>query len=93
LHFVIVAGACGDNLDTMRIEAVALKRGPGLKAPEGVQIMGTVTCDACGEGFWIGHYSASGDPTVASSQAAWLEKILAHDHERERKHRDKINLP
>jgi len=55
--------------------------------------MGTVSCDGCGERFWIEHHSAFADPAVATRQAEWLEKVLAHDHERERKHLDKIELP
>ena len=77
----------------MQTPAVAVKLGPSSDAVKGLQIMGIVTCDGCGERFWIEHYSASADPVVAEHQAEWLERVLAHDHERERKHLDKIELP
>jgi len=84
--------ACGDNLDVMRTPAVAVKLGQRREAQKGFQIMGTITCDGCGERFWIRH-SPFADPAVAARQAVWLEKVLANDHERERKHQDKIELP
>ena len=77
----------------MRTPAVAVKLGHSTEALKGFQVMGTITCDGCGERFWIEHHSAFADPAVATRQAVWLEKVLANDHERERKHLDKIELP
>jgi len=77
----------------VRVQAVAVKQGQRKEAQEGLKIMGTVTCDCCGESFLIGHDSASANPAVAPRQAAWLEKVLADDHERKRRHQDKIDLP
>ena len=55
--------------------------------------MGTLRCDACGEEFIIGHPPAFVDKSVADRQAHWLEKVLAEEHEREKKHADRIELP
>jgi hypothetical protein len=75
------------------MRAVAIKQGQSRVVEKTFQTMGTVTCDNCGESFFIGHYPAYADPKEAASQAKWLEKVLAYDHERERKHPDKIDLP
>jgi len=77
----------------MQTPAVAVKLGPSSEALKGFQVMGTITCDGCEERFWIEHHSAFADPAVAARQAVWLEKMLANDHERERAHQDKIELP
>jgi hypothetical protein len=55
--------------------------------------MGTLRCDGCGEEFFIGHNQQSVDKRVAEKQAEWLEKVLAEEHERDRKHSDRIELP
>jgi hypothetical protein len=55
--------------------------------------MGTLRCDGCGEEFVIGHNPQSTDKWVAEKQAKWLEKVLAEEHERDRKHSDRIELP
>jgi len=55
--------------------------------------MGTLRCDHCGEEFIIFHDPDFVDKTVAQHQAHWLEKVLAEEHERERKHPDRIQLP
>ena len=57
----------------------------------GFQEMGIVRCDACGEEFMIGHETAFVDMWVAYQQAYWLEKVLAEEHERDKKHADKSN--
>ena len=77
----------------MRTPAVAVKLGHSTEALKGFQVMGTITCDGCEERFWIEHHSAFVDPEVAAEQAVWLKKVLANDHERERAHQDKIELP
>jgi hypothetical protein len=72
--------------------AVAIKKGSREK-PLGFQEMGTFRCDDCGEEFLIGHNPQSADKRVAERQAKWLEKVLAEEHERDRKHSDRIELP
>ena len=48
---------------------------------------------ACGEEFVIGHDPQLADKRAAEKQAKWLEKVLADEHERDRKHPDRIELP
>jgi hypothetical protein len=72
--------------------AVAIKKG-SLEKATGLQEMGTLRCDSCGEEFFIGHNPESVDRRVAEKQAKWLEKVLAEEHDRDRKHPDRIELP
>jgi hypothetical protein len=74
------------------MRAVAIKKSSREKA-NGFQEMGTLRCDACGEEFFIVHNSASINTKVAEKQAMWLEKVLAEEHERDKKHPDRIELP
>jgi hypothetical protein len=74
------------------MKAVAVKKSSREKAV-GLQEMGTLRCDACGEEFFIGHNPASVDKWVAEKQVKWLEKVLAEEHERDKKHPDRIELP
>jgi len=55
--------------------------------------MGTVRCDVCGEAFLIGHHPALASDRNVERQAKWLEKVLAYDHEFDRSHPDRIELP
>jgi hypothetical protein len=73
--------------------AVAIRKGQSRERAEGLQEMGTLRCDGCGEEFSIGHHPSSVDKWVAEKQAKWLEKILADEHERDKKHSDRIELP
>jgi hypothetical protein len=73
--------------------AVAIKKGQSRDKAEGLQEMGTLRCDACGEEFFLGHNPASVDMLVAEKQAKWLEKVLVEEHERDKKHSDRIELP
>ena len=57
------------------------------------EVMGTLRCDGCGEEFVIFHDPAFTDKKAAERQAQWLERVLAEEHERERKHADCIQLP
>jgi len=59
----------------------------------GFHEMGTLRCDGCGEEFFIGHNPLSVDKRAAEKQAMWLEKVLVEEHERDRKHPDRIELP
>jgi len=47
----------------------------------------------CGEEFFIGHHRGFVDKWLADKQAHWLEKVLAEEHERDKKHPDRIELP
>lgn len=77
----------------MRAEAVKkgqLREKPTMPIPTA---MGTLRCDACGEQFIIYHDFATMDKTTAERQAHWLERVLAEEHERDRQHADRIELP
>jgi hypothetical protein len=74
------------------MRAVAIRKGSREKAV-GFQEMGTLRCEVCGEEFFIGHNPQSVDMRAAEKQAKWLEKVLADEHERDRKHSDRIELP
>jgi len=75
-----------------QMRVVAIKKSSPEKAT-GFQEMGTLRCDGCGEEFFIGHHPASTDKWVAEKQVQWLEKVLAEEHERDKKHPDRIELP
>jgi len=75
------------------MKAVAIKKGQSREKVVGFQEMGTLRCDSCGEEFLINHQPASVDKWVADKQAKWLEKVLAEEHERDKKHPDRIELP
>jgi hypothetical protein len=51
-----------------------------------------VRCDACGDDFVIYHSPACVDKSVVDRQAYWLEEVLAEEHERDKKHPDRIEL-
>jgi hypothetical protein len=74
------------------MRAVAIKKS-GREKTTGFQEMGTLRCDACADEFFIGHNPQSIDKWVAEKQAKWLEKVLAEEHERDKKHPDRIELP
>ena len=75
------------------MKAVAIKKGQSREKSVGFQEMGTLRCDGCGEEFFIGRNPQSVDKWVAEKQAKWLEKVLAEEHERDKKHSDRIELP
>jgi hypothetical protein len=74
------------------MRAVAIKKTSREKTT-GFQEMGTLRCDGCGEEFFIGHDPKSVDGRVAAKQAKWLEKVLEEEHERDKRHSDRIELP
>jgi hypothetical protein len=74
------------------MRAVAIKKSSREKSV-GLRDMGTLRCDGCGEEFLLAHDPASGDMLVAEKQARWLEKVLVEEHERDKKHSDRIELP
>jgi hypothetical protein len=76
------------------MKAVAIKKDQTRdKAPANFQSMGTLRCEVCGEDFVICQSPAFVDKSVADRQAHWLEKVLAEEHERDKKHDDWIELP
>jgi hypothetical protein len=75
------------------MKALAIKKGQSPEKAVGFQEMGTLRCDGCGEEFLINHHPASVDKRIAEKQAKWLEKVLAEEHERDKKHSDRIELP
>ena len=79
--------------DFPRMRAVAIKNGQSLEKATGLKEMGTLRCDGCGEEFVIHHEPALVDVRVAEKQARWLERVLADDHECDKKHLDRIELP
>jgi hypothetical protein len=75
------------------MKAVAIKKWQTREKVAGFMEMGTLRCDGCGEEFVIGHHPAFADKRVAEKQAGWLEKVLAEEHERDKRHPDRIELP
>jgi hypothetical protein len=76
------------------MKAVAIKKDePRDKATAEFQAMGILRYDTCPEDFVIWHSPGFADKSVADRQAYWLEKVLAEEHEREKKHPDRIELP
>jgi hypothetical protein len=75
------------------MKAVAIKKGQTGEKVGGFSEMGTLRCDNCGEEFVISHDPAFVDNRAAERQAGWLEKVLLEEHEREKKHPDRIELP
>lgn len=76
------------------MKAVAIRKDQTReKATAGFQAMGILPCDTCLEDFVIFHFAAFSDRSVADRQAYWLEKVLAEEHERDKKHADRIELP
>ena len=75
------------------MRAVAIKKGQSREKAVGFREMGTLRCEGCGEEFFIDHHPAFVDKWLAEKQAHWLEKVLAEEHEREKMHADRIELP
>ncbi len=74
--------------------SVAIKNGQiQEKAPAGFATMGAVRCEGCGEEFIISHDPDFKNLIVAEQQAHWLENVLADEHDRNKKHPDRIDLP
>lgn len=75
------------------MKAVAIKKRQTRERAPDFREMGTLRCDKCGEEFIAWHAPALVNEAAAARQALWLEKVLAEEHERERKHADRIQLP
>ena len=78
---------------SLDMKAAAIRRGYTDEKAVGFRDMRTFRCDQCGETFSIVHNPLLADRWVAERQAQWLEKVLAEEHEREKKHPDLIELP
>jgi hypothetical protein len=68
------------------MKAVAIKKGLSREKAADFREMGILRCDACGEDFVVWHSPSFVDKAVADRQAHWLEKVLAEEHERDKKH-------
>jgi|HubBroStandDraft_2_1064218.scaffolds.fasta_scaffold462881_1 hypothetical protein len=77
----------------MKCRALAVKKGQTKEKAAGFREMGIFRCDSCGEEFVIAHDPTLVDKLLAEMQAKWLEKVLAEEHERDKKHPDRIELP
>jgi hypothetical protein len=75
------------------MKAVAIKKGQTRERAPAFKEMGTLRCDSCGEEFTVFQDFTFVDKKAAERRAQWLEKVLAEEHERERKHPDRIQLP
>ena len=75
------------------MKALAIKKGLTRERASDFKEMGSLRCDGCGEEFIVFHDPAFVDKVAAERQAHWLERVLAEEHERERKHSDRIQLP
>lgn len=77
------------------MKAVAIKKGQFREQPPIAEPMemGILRCDGCGEEFIIYHAACFRDKAMAERQARWLDRVLADEHQRERKHPDRIQLP
>jgi hypothetical protein len=75
------------------MESIAIKKGQTRERAPAMQDMGTLRCDGCGEEFTVFQDSALADKGSAARLAHWLEKALAAEHEQDRKHPDRIQLP
>ncbi len=62
-----------------------IKKGQSREKAPDLQEMGTLRCDGCGEEFLISHHPTSVNKWIAEKQAKWLEKVLAEEHERDKK--------
>ena len=47
--------------------------------------LGPLRCDGCGEEFVVNHEPALVDKRLAEKQASWLERVLADDHQCDKK--------
>jgi hypothetical protein len=75
------------------VKAVAIKKDWVYTAFFCLQEMGVLRCDLCGEEFVIGHPPDLASGRTAKRQADWLERTLAQDHEQQRNHAERIELP
>jgi hypothetical protein len=75
------------------MKAVTIKKGQTKERAPAFKEMGTLRCDGCGEEFIVFHDPTLVNKKAAARQAQWLEKVLTEEHERERRHPDRLELP
>lgn len=75
------------------MKSVAIRKGQTIERAPEMRDMGTLRCDGCGEEFTVFQDPVFASKELAARQAHWLEKVLADEHERQRKHQDRIQLP
>jgi hypothetical protein len=81
------------SVTDMKCRGLAIKKGQTREKGAAFREMGIFRCDGCGEEFFIVHDPTLVDKMLAEMQAKWLEKVLAEEHERDKKHPDRIELP
>jgi hypothetical protein len=75
------------------MKAIALKKDWAYVVFFHLKEMGVLSCEVCGEEFVIGHPAHLANQRIAEKQACWLEIELAKDHEQQKKHAERIELP
>ena len=72
---------------------VAIKKNRGRAKAESSSVdMCTVTCDQCGEQFFIAHQMVFQNQAQALTEARKLEEQLAEEHKRKQPHSDSIKF-
>jgi hypothetical protein len=74
------------------MSAVAIKKGQTREKADDFEEMGTLRCEVAARSSLL-VISPRADKKIAEIQASWLEKVLAEEHERYKKHPDRIELP
>ena len=74
------------------INPVAIKAGQHNVNAPGHETWGTVTCNDCGEKFFVGPNRIYSDRTLETKYVEKFEQILAEDHKRSAKHQDSYDL-
>jgi hypothetical protein len=82
-----------ESEELQAVNAIALKKDWAYVVFFCLKEMGVLSCDICGEEFVIGHPPHLANPRIAEEQSCWLERELAKDHERQKKHAERIELP
>ena len=72
---------------------MATKKGQSREKAADFQEMGTLRCDSWGEEFFLSHEAGFADKVIAEKQALWFEHVLAEEHDGDKKHPDRIELP
>ena len=73
---------------------VAVKMGQSaVHAPQHDNTWGAVTCDACGEGFFIGPHRIYGSRIGKEECERRLRALLSEDHRLSRPHANSYDIP
>jgi hypothetical protein len=82
-----------ESEELQAVNAIALKKDWAYVVFFCLQEMGVLSCDICGEEFVIGHPPQLANQRIAEEQSCWLERELVKDHEGQKKHAERIELP